>query len=55
MSAPFVAELEERFLRYVKIDTTADPSSSTIAQLAESNSTCSTCWRMSCGRSARRT
>jgi tripeptide aminopeptidase len=29
MSQPFVAELEERFLRYVKIDTTADPSSQT--------------------------
>ena len=29
MSVPFLAELEERFLRYVKIDTTADPSSST--------------------------
>ena len=29
MSAPFLAELEERFLRYVKIDTTADPASST--------------------------
>lgn len=29
MSVPFVAELEERFLRYVKIDTTADPASQT--------------------------
>lgn len=29
MSAQFVAELEERFLRYVKIDTTADPASQT--------------------------
>jgi tripeptide aminopeptidase len=29
MSARFLAELEERFLRYVKIDTTADPASST--------------------------
>ena len=29
MSVPFLAELEERLLRYVKIDTTADPSSST--------------------------
>ena len=29
MSVPFLAELEERFLRYVKIDTTADPASST--------------------------
>jgi tripeptide aminopeptidase len=29
MNAPFLAELEERFLRYVKIDTTADPASST--------------------------
>jgi tripeptide aminopeptidase len=29
MSAPYLAELEERFLRYVKIDTTADPTSST--------------------------
>ena len=29
MSVPFLAELEERFLRYVKIDTTADPTSST--------------------------
>jgi len=29
MSVPFLAELEERFLRYVKIDTAADPASST--------------------------
>ena len=29
MSVPFLAELEERFLRYVKIDTTADPTSTT--------------------------
>ena len=29
MSTSFVSELEERFLRYVKIDTTADPASST--------------------------
>ena len=29
MSDSFVAELEERFLRYVKIDTTADPTSKT--------------------------
>ena len=29
MSTPFLAELEERFLRYVKIDTTADPTSKT--------------------------
>jgi tripeptide aminopeptidase len=29
MRSPFLAELEERFLRYVKIDTTADPTSST--------------------------
>ena len=29
MSVPFLAELEERFLRYAKIDTTADPASST--------------------------
>jgi tripeptide aminopeptidase len=29
MSTPFLAELEERFLCYVKIDTTADPTSQT--------------------------
>lgn len=29
MNNPFLNELEERFLRYVKIDTTADPTSST--------------------------
>jgi tripeptide aminopeptidase len=29
MSVPFLAELEERFLRYAKIDTTADPTSQT--------------------------
>ncbi len=29
MSSIFLNELEERFLRYVKIDTTADPTSST--------------------------
>jgi tripeptide aminopeptidase len=29
MTASFVAELEERFLRYVQIDTTADPASQT--------------------------
>ena len=29
MSVPFLAELEERFLRYAKIDTKADPTSST--------------------------
>ena len=29
MSSAFLNELEERFLRYVKIDTTADPTSPT--------------------------
>ena len=29
MSTAFLSELEERFLRYVQIDTTADPTSPT--------------------------
>ncbi len=34
MSAPFVEELEERLLRYVRIDTTADPLSQTAPSTA---------------------
>ena len=34
MGTAFEHELEDRFLRYVKIDTTADPASPTIALLA---------------------
>ena len=35
MSNAFLNELEERFLRYVKIDTTADPTSSTSPSTAK--------------------
>ena len=44
MNSMFDRELEERLVRYVRIDTQSDEKSADVAQHRASSTTCSGCW-----------